>query len=204
MQIKAYELGPLQTNGYLVASNGRAVFVDPGGDPAQVLSDISAQGLSLEYVLNTHFHFDHVLGNAALAKATGAKILANPEDSDLLETELGGGGMMGLPKVDAFDFEPIAEGETEFIGHKCSVLATPGHSTGSLSFYFPDAGAVFVGDLLFFRSIGRTDFAGGNMDTLLASARNKIFTLPPETTVYSGHGPKTSVGDEMHHNPFFR
>jgi glyoxylase-like metal-dependent hydrolase (beta-lactamase superfamily II) len=204
MQIKAYMLGPLQTNGYLMSNNGRAVFVDPGGDPAEVVSDINAQGLKLEYILNTHFHFDHVLGNAALAEATGAKIVANPKDKYLLGDGIGGGGMMGMPKVDDFEYEPISEGDMEFIGLPCKVLETPGHTLGSLSFYFPDAGAVFVGDLLFFRSIGRTDFPGGNMDSLLEATRNKIFTLPPETTVFSGHGPKTNVADEKNHNPFFR
>lgn len=204
MRIKSYTLGPLQTNGFLLANGERAVFVDPGGDPAPAIRDIQSDGLKLEFILNTHFHCDHVYGNKALSDATGANILANPEDEYLLQTELGSGGLMGLPKVEPFDYDPINEGEHEFLGMPCSVFATPGHSQGSLSFYFPDAGAVFVGDLLFKRSIGRTDFPGGSTETLLTSAREKIFSLPPETVVYSGHGPSTTVGDEVNHNPFFQ
>jgi hydroxyacylglutathione hydrolase len=83
------------------------------------------------------------------------------------------------------------------------VLSTPGHTPGSLSFHFPESKIVFVGDLLFYRSIGRTDFQGGSMETLLRSVREQIFTLPGETVVYPGHGPETSVGDEKVHNPFF-
>jgi glyoxylase-like metal-dependent hydrolase (beta-lactamase superfamily II) len=111
---------------------------------------------------------------------------------------------MGLPRIDDFSYEPIMPGETEFVGLPCTVMATPGHTRGSLSFYFPDAGAVFVGDLIFKRSIGRTDFPGGSMETLIASVRENIFTLPPETVIYSGHGPETTVGDEKNHNPFFQ
>lgn len=203
MRIETYALGPLQTNGFLLVNEERALFVDPGGDPAAVISDIEAQGLTLEYILNTHLHCDHIYGNKALADATGAKILASPDDAYLLETEIGAGGFMGLPLVDSFEYEPIVEGETEFIGLTCKVLATPGHTRGGLSFYFPDAKAVFVGDLVFKRSIGRTDFPGGSLDDLLRAAREKIFTLPPETTIYSGHGPETTVGEESAHNPFF-
>jgi glyoxylase-like metal-dependent hydrolase (beta-lactamase superfamily II) len=204
MRITSYALGPLQTNGFLLVNDGRAVFVDPGGDPSEVVRDIEAGNHNLEYVLNTHFHFDHIFGNKALAESTGASILANPEDKYLLETEVGAGGFMGLPRIDDFSYEPIMPGETEFVGLPCTVMATPGHTRGSLSFYFPDAGAVFVGDLIFKRSIGRTDFPGGSMETLIASVRENIFTLPPETVIYSGHGPETTVGDEKNHNPFFQ
>jgi glyoxylase-like metal-dependent hydrolase (beta-lactamase superfamily II) len=204
MQIKTYALGPLQTNGFLLANGERAVFIDPGGDPSAVIKDLEAGGLKLESILNTHFHVDHILGNKALAEATGAQILANPDDAYLLETEIGAGGFMGLPKIDDFDYEHVSEGEREFIGLDCKVLATPGHTRGSVSFYFPEAGAVFTGDLIFKRSIGRTDFPGGDMGTLTSSVREKIFALPPDTVIYSGHGPETTVGEEANHNPFFR
>ena len=148
MQIKTYALGPLQTNGFLLANGERAVFIDPGGDPSAVIKDIESGGLKLEGILNTHFHVDHILGNQALADATGAPILANPDDAYLLETEIGAGGFMGLPRIDEFEYEPVKEGEREFIGLECKVLATPGHTLGSVSFYFPEAGAVFTGDLM--------------------------------------------------------
>jgi len=204
MEITAFPLGPLEANGYLLARGREAVFVDPGGDPGAVLRTLTEKHLRLTHILVTHLHFDHIYGVKELAQATLAPILANPKDEFLLHTEMGLGGFMGLPKVSPFDFGPIEPGETLFLDTPCTVLATPGHTPGSLSFYFPKARAVFVGDLLFYRSIGRTDFPGGDMDALIKSVREKIFALPPETVVYSGHGPATTVGEEAGHNPFFQ
>jgi len=204
MEIKKYALGPLATNGFLLFEGREAVFVDPGGDPAPVLKDLSAQGLNLTRIIVTHLHCDHIYGAAALARATGATIVANPEDEFLLGTEVGGGGLMGLPVVESFEYEPLTPGPARILDQDVDVLATPGHTPGSLSLYFKDAGAVFVGDLLFRRSVGRTDFPGGSTATLMNSVTDKIFTLPPATVVYSGHGPETTVGDEALHNPFFR
>lgn len=203
MQIETFPLGPLATNGYLVSEGGKAVFVDPGGDPERVAAAIAERGLTLTHILVTHLHCDHIYGCASLARSTGARVLANPEDEFLMDTEVGGGGLMGLPMVERFDYESLGPGQTEFLGLPCTVLSTPGHTPGSLSFYFPDQGQIFVGDLLFKRSIGRTDFPGGDTGALMAAVREKIFTLPPETVVLSGHGPATTAGDEQNHNPFF-
>lgn len=204
MQIKSFALGPLATNGFLLSSGGRAVFVDPGGDPAPVLDELKASGLTLEAVLVTHLHCDHIYGAAELARATGAVVKANPKDEFLLETEVGGGGLMGLPMVESFEYESLTAGPARILDEDVEVLATPGHTPGSVSLYFRDQGAIFVGDLLFRRSIGRTDFPGGSTSALMDSVRDKVFTLPPQTVVYSGHGPETTVGDEALHNPFFR
>ncbi len=204
MRIETFPLGPLATNGYLLSEGGKAVFVDPGGDPARVLAAIERQGLELTHILVTHLHCDHIYGCASLARSTGAPILANPEDAFLMDTEVGGGGLMGLPMVERFDYGALREGPAEFLGLPCEVLATPGHTPGSLSFHFPEQGQVLVGDLLFKRSIGRTDFPGGDTAALMDSVRSKIFTLPPETVVLSGHGPATTAGDEHNHNPFFQ
>ncbi len=203
MELRVFNLGPLETNCYVLANNGRAVAIDPGGDPAQVTAWLKAQDLTLTHILDTHLHFDHTAGNAALARDTGAPILGPEGDRFLLDNEMGKGGFMGLPLIEPYEFQPLEPGEAEFIGLACHILETPGHTPGSLTLYFPDAQAAFVGDLLFYRSIGRTDFPGGNSDELLRSVRERIFTLPGETVVYSGHGPKTTVSDEMHHNPFF-
>lgn len=201
MKISTFPLGPLQTNGFVLQHAGRAVAIDPGGNPKPMIDAL--KGATLEHILVTHLHFDHIYGARALEKATDAVILASKDDLFLMDTEVGRGGMMGLPLVQEFEFEPLEAGEAEFIGLPCTVLSTPGHTPGSLSFYFPDAGAVFAGDLLFYRSVGRTDFPGGSADALEKAVREKIFTLPPETVVYSGHGQSTTVGDEMNHNPFF-
>ncbi len=203
MTIKTFPLGPLETNCHVLSHDGKAVVVDPGGDPAEVLTYLEREGLTLTHILNTHLHFDHTYGNKPLSDAAGVRIKAAADDKPLLSTELGRGGMMGLPSVQEFEFDEIDEGEHEFAGLACKVFATPGHSTGSLSFYFPDANACFVGDLIFYRSIGRTDFPGGSLEVLKKSVADKIFTLPAETRLFSGHGPDTTVNDEMHHNPFF-
>jgi glyoxylase-like metal-dependent hydrolase (beta-lactamase superfamily II) len=203
MTIKDYQLGPLQTNCYLLAGETEAVAIDPGGDPAPVLAFLEESGLTLTHILNTHLHFDHTAGNKALSDATGAPVLGNKRDAYLLDTWLGKGGDMGLPLIDPFEWDNLEPGARAFAGLECRILHTPGHSEGSLTFYFPEAGAAFVGDLIFYRSIGRTDFPGGDMDVLKQSVKEHIFTLPDETVILSGHGPETTVGDEKNHNPFF-
>ena len=205
LEVQCFPLGPLQTNCFLVSYNTRAIVVDPGGDPKELVDFIKKNNLTLERILNTHFHFDHILGNTPLQKASGAVILASKEDDFLLQSQVGaGGGTFGFPKVEPFSYEDISPGEQEFLGQTCRVLSTPGHTPGSLSFYFPDSGMLFSGDVLFQRSIGRTDFPRGDTQTLLTSIKEKIFTLPGETRVFSGHGPETSVGDEKQFNPFFQ
>lgn len=203
MEIKTFPLGPLQTNCYVLAGETEAVAVDPGGNPAKVLDYLSANNLKLTHILNTHLHFDHTYGNKALADATGAPILCCKDDLYLLESELGLGGTFGLPLVDTYTPQTVAPGEHSFAGFACTIFHTPGHSSGSLTFYFPEANAAFVGDLIFYRSIGRTDFPGGDMNVLKASVKESIFTLPPDTLLLSGHGPETTAGDELNHNPFF-
>lgn len=208
MHIETFPLGPLEVNCYLICHNNAAVAIDPGGEPAPILEFLAARNLTLTHILNTHLHFDHLYGNSALSKATGAPILAAQEDSYLLDSEIGKGGMWGFPEVSSFAFEVLHAGEHTFAERPCTVLATPGHSPGSLSFYFPPAendeqGAVFVGDLIFYRSIGRTDLPGGDLSALKQSVVERIFTLPEKTLIYSGHGPATEVGDEILNNPFF-
>jgi glyoxylase-like metal-dependent hydrolase (beta-lactamase superfamily II) len=205
IDVKCFPLGPLQTNCFLASKGNRALVVDPGGDPQTLLEHLHRQELQVDCILNTHFHFDHILGNKALQDATGAPILASQEDDFLLQSEVGsGGGMFGFPKVEAFAYESIEPGERDFLGETCRILPTPGHTPGSLSYYFPESALIFSGDVLFQRSIGRTDFPKGDTKTLLAAIRDKIFTLPPETRVFSGHGPETTVGDEKKFNPFFQ
>lgn len=204
LYVKIFQLGPLETNCYLVYNDAKeALVIDPGGDPARVLAFMETQGLELTRILNTHLHFDHIGGNAALADATGAEILAGESDGHLLETELGGGGFMGFPRTPSFSFSPLVPGTYTFLGEICHVLATPGHSPGSLSFYFPALDAVFCGDLIFYRSVGRTDFPGGDESVLKDSAYSKILVLPEKTVIYPGHGPETDVDDARKNNPFF-
>lgn len=203
MRITSYPLGPLDTNCHVLDHAGLAIAVDPGGDPAEVLDFLNAEKLTLATILITHLHFDHIYGCASLAKATGADILAPIADAFLMDTELGKGGVYGFPVVEPFASSPAKEGQAQFIGLDCQCLSTPGHTPGSFTYYFPLAGAAFVGDLIFYRSVGRTDFPGGSSTQLKASVLEKIFTLPGDTVLYSGHGLETTVSSEQTHNPFF-
>ncbi|MBI5519621.1 MAG: MBL fold metallo-hydrolase [Desulfovibrio sp.] len=203
MRITSYSLGPLETNCYVLDHGGQALVVDPGGDPAEVLDFLRAEKLALRHILVTHLHFDHIYGCAALAKATGAPVLAPKGDTYLMETELGKGGVYGFPQVEPFERVAAPVGRQEFIGLECRCLATPGHTPGSVTYYFPEAGAAFVGDLIFYRSVGRTDFPGGSSAQLKESVLSQIFTLPDDTVLYSGHGLETTVAAERTHNPFF-
>jgi len=201
MHIHTFPLGPLETNCYLLVEGNEAVVVDPGGNPASVVQYLTAHNLKLAAILNTHLHFDHVLGNADFAAATGAPIYANNLDDFLVRPELSG-SRYGLPDTPPFDHAQQEEGELNLMGLTCKVFHTPGHTPGSLSYYFPAAGALFAGDVLFYRSVGRTDLPGGDFNTLRNAIRGKLFTLPPETVVYPGHGPATTIGDEQRGNPF--
>lgn len=204
IQVKDFQLGPIQTNCYLLSKEDEALVVDPGGDPTSVINYIRRENLKLTCILNTHFHFDHILGNKSLQDSTGAKILASPEDDSLLRSQIeGGSGMMGFPPVEKFEYQALYPGEQIFLGERCQVLATPGHTPGSLSFYFSDYGKIFSGDLIFQRAVGRTDFPGGSMDTLIRSVKENIFVLPDDTEIFSGHGPTTTVREERSLNPFF-
>lgn len=202
LNLKIFSLGVLATNCYLLFSEKEAIVIDPGGEPGQILKFLEENNLTLTHILNTHLHFDHIQGNATLSKKTGAPILASEKDSYLLESELGLGGFMDFPETPRFSFQNLEPGRLTLLDSVCEVLSTPGHSPGSLSFYFRELKAVFVGDLIFFRSVGRTDFPGGDFDLLVSSAQEKILSLPEETTIYPGHGEATKVGDEKKHNPY--
>jgi len=203
MRINSFPLGPLDTNCHVLDHNGKAVAVDVGGDPAEVVAYLKQNGLTLANILITHLHFDHIYGCKKLSEATGAPVLAPEADAYLMTMELGMGGMFGLPRVAPFPYGYTPLGTTEFIGLTCECLPTPGHTPGSITYYFPEVGAAFVGDLIFYRSVGRTDFDGGSTEALKQSVERHIFTLPGETKLYSGHGLDTTVGDERTHNPFF-
>ena len=169
--------------------SGQAVVIDPGGGVSKVVKVLKRHGLALKAIVNTHGHWDHTGGNAKLKRLAGGRILIHAADV--------GRGF----KSDGY----LSEGDVVTFGpHKLDVLETPGHSPGSISLNFPEAEAVFVGDLLFAGSVGRTDMAGGSFDVLVRSVREKIFTLGDETRVLPGHGPMTSVGQERRFNPFVK
>lgn len=202
MPIAVFPIGPLATNSYIISSAGLAAAIDVGGDPEPMLKYLEENKLHLQAICITHLHFDHLYGVAQLAEDTGAPIYVPSGDSPLASTESANGGMWGMPPVRPFNAVPLTLGETIIAGMECVVLQTPGHTPGGVSLYFPAEKSVFTGDALFYRSLGRTDFPGGDHQQLLCSIRDQLFTLPDDTTVYPGHGQATTIGDERKHNPF--
>lgn len=197
-------LGPLQTNGYLISSNGHAVMVDPGGDAHIVIAEIERHGFTLDAIWLTHAHFDHVGGIAELQAKYPVPLRMHAEGAIMLQRSGESARLYGLPFTDPpQEYQAIDTDEVLTIGNtKAVALLTPGHAPGHLSFYFAEEGVVLSGDALFQRSIGRTDIPLANQDTLLASIQTQLFTLPDETVVLSGHGAPTTIGDERAHNPF--
>jgi len=203
--IETLPVGPLQTNCYLIGcpATRLGAVIDPGGDAAEILSAIERHRLTLKYILLTHAHFDHIGGVADLVEASHAPVALHPGDLPILRAR-GGAGMFGIfvrpcPEPDM----SLAEGQVIEIGTlRLNVLHTPGHTPGHVTFHEPTAQAAFDGDVLFMQGIGRTDFPGSSYQQLMASIRNKLFALPDDTTIYPGHGPATTVGEEKQNNPF--
>jgi len=208
MPITVFPIGPLETNAFVAHEKQDAIIVDPGGDLrsglTRILDFLKQNTFTLQAVLLTHLHFDHVLGVAQLVQAfPGLKVYASQQDDPILQPSFGS-GEWGMPPVSRFTYEDITPGKHSYGAVSLEVIPTPGHSEGSTSFYFPQDGAIIVGDLLFYRAVGRTDFPGGDFQKLVDSLRNHVYTLPPQTVAYPGHGPETVIGDEMRLNPFVR
>ena len=205
--IHTIPVGITQTNCYIVGceETQEGVVIDPGANPGRILKGIEESGLTIRYVLNTHCHFDHMGANADVVTATGAPLALHPAELPILQAK-GGAAWFGvlvkespLPDVELEPGQVIEVGTLRF-----QVLFTPGHSPGSVTFYEADEGVAFDGDVLFASGVGRTDLHGGDWDTLMRSIREVLFALPDETVLYSGHGPKTTVGREKHSNPWLR
>lgn len=202
MPVLSFTYGPLENNAYLVHNGKDAIIADPPDKTSLVLNALKQEGLTLRSILLTHLHFDHASGCAALSEAVGLPVQVGREDWEMKDTLLSRGMLFGMPEVPAFKAEILAPGRYAWGGIECDVIHAPGHSAGSLCYYIPGEKALLAGDVLFYRSVGRSDFPGGDADTLCRSLRERIYTLPPDTVVYPGHGPVTMVGDEAAHNPF--
>jgi glyoxylase-like metal-dependent hydrolase (beta-lactamase superfamily II) len=203
--VKQLPVGAIQTNCYIVGceETHEGVVIDPGDEGEMILAEVNKEGLTIKYILNTHAHFDHILANAALVRATGAPLAIHPLELPMLRSG-GGASAFGLPPQPSPEPDlELAEGDTiSFGSHTFEVLFTPGHTIGHVSFYDADARVIFDGDVLFAGGIGRTDLPGGDYATLMASINEKLMILPDETTVCSGHGPVTTIGRERASNPW--
>lgn len=188
------------TNCYVIKDGGEAIIIDPGDATRELKAAVADSKVVM--VFNTHCHCDHCGGNAEMVAATGAPLVCHEKELPLLRSLEDQGAMFGVafppsPEPDQF----VDDGDEVRVGGvTMKVLYTPGHSPGHV--VLAGDGFVVGGDVLFNGSIGRTDLWGGNFEQLIASIRTKLLTLPDDTTVYSGHGPPTTIGQERATNPF--
>ena len=203
LRVEQLSLGPIGTNCYIVRTSGEAseaVVVDPSGDVADIQLRLAQLGARCEGILVTHGHWDHLVGVADLAEVAGAPVYMAEGERELLESP----GRFTPPTIPLRAYSPdvlLTGGESiEVAGMEFGVLSVPGHSPAHLAYYTD--GCLFSGDVLFAGSVGRTDLPGADWETLLASIRSLVEAFPPETVVYPGHGPATTLGDELARNPF--
>jgi len=210
MVVKQYAVGNFAVFCYLIGDeeSQEGLFIDPADDTTRLLAEAKSHGLSkIKYIVNTHSHVDHVMGNAEMAKKTGAKIIIHEEDATaLVQTPTYLLEMFNAKTSPPADIR-VREGDIVQAGHvRLKVIHTPGHSAGGMSLYLD--GSVFTGDTLFVGSVGRTDLPGSSWDVLEASIREKLYVLPGETVVFPGHDygptPTSTIQHERRHNPFVR
>jgi hydroxyacylglutathione hydrolase len=201
--VDRFELGPIGTNCYVVRSGPaatEAVVVDPGGDADRLLRELAERTTRCVAILITHGHWDHLGGVAALAKETGAPVHMAEEERVLLEDV----NSFSPPGVELEPYTPdvLLQGDEtlELAGITFATLRVPGHSPAHLA--YQAEGCLFSGDLIFAGSVGRTDLPGADWNALVESIRTLADRFPPETVVYSGHGPETTLGTELARNPF--
>ena len=199
-------VGPVQENCFIARLDGseRAVIFDPGEEAERILGVVDELGLTVEAVLLTHTHFDHVGAVAPVARATGAPVYVSQIERPVLADIMSYVPFAGFGPYESYEADHTLTGgeHLELAGFEIDVLFTPGHSPGHVTYSIPSERAVFSGDVLFQGSVGRTDLPGGNWDTLLASIGELVESLPEDTTVYPGHMGITTLGAERRTNPF--
>lgn len=209
LHVKSFTCSPIQENTYIVYSSTKeAAIIDPGCyfdyEKEALYNFIATEGLTVTYLLNTHCHLDHVFGNKDVAAKYHVPLHTHALEAPVLAYATTSGLHFNLPfdnytgTVHYLTIEDVIT----LGNHTLTILHTPGHSPGSISFYSKEYSFIVSGDVLFKQSIGRTDLPGGNLEQLLQSIHTQLYTLPPSTTVYSGHGGPTTIAHEIAYNPY--
>ena len=209
LQIQSFTFSPIQENTYLLFNEFKqCIIIDPGcyfdAEKETLKEFIETNGLKPAMLLNTHCHLDHVFGNKFIAETYNLTLQLHEKEKSVLSFAPTSGLMYNMPFDNyAGSFIELKEGDSILLNKdELLVIEAPGHSPGSICFYCSKQNFIIGGDVLFKRSIGRTDLPGGNHQILLNNIRQKLFTLPDNTIVYSGHGPATTIGEEKKENPF--
>jgi glyoxylase-like metal-dependent hydrolase (beta-lactamase superfamily II) len=186
--------------------SGEAIIVDPGDEIEKIVAELARHHLKVKAIVITHAHIDHVAGAHKLHTLTGAPVYMNERDRDLLKALDLQAQWLGVDTPPQVEIDVPADAGTvlQLGAADFHVLATPGHTQGSLSLWIPQENKLVAGDTLFRESIGRTDLPGGDSRQILASIKTQLLNLPEDATVIPGHGPNTTIGREKERNPFLR
>jgi glyoxylase-like metal-dependent hydrolase (beta-lactamase superfamily II) len=209
IKLESFVQGPMENNCFLLFDDlsREAYIIDPSFDTAETIAFVQENQLKIKAILLTHAHFDHIAGITDLQKAYSSPFDIGLSSADeALYDQAGGAGAyhIDLGQLPAISLHLTQGQRLELGSDVIEVREVPGHTRGHVLFYVPALKAAFCGDLIFKQGVGRTDLAGGDFATLLASIHNQVLTLPGDTTLYPGHGPSTTVADEMANNPFLR
>jgi hydroxyacylglutathione hydrolase len=210
MDVQMLTVGPVAENTFIVNAEGsdRALIVDPGDEAERILAAIEEKGLSVEAILLTHTHFDHVGALAPVAKATGAPVWCPELEAGVIADINSYVPWPEFGPFENYEADHLVKGgeKLELAGFQIDVIHTPGHSPGHVTYSIPDEEAIFSGDVLFQGSIGRVDLPGGDPTgrTLMESIGTLVDTHPPETRVHPGHMGQTTLAQEIATNPFLR
>ncbi|MBU6428456.1 MAG: MBL fold metallo-hydrolase [Cyanobacteria bacterium REEB65] len=208
MIVETFPVGALACNCTILGCERtrRAIVVDPGDDPERILARLQALRLEPVAAFHTHAHFDHLMATRALKEALGPEILLHRDDLPLYDNLQRQVAMFGMRADDPLPVDRFVAHDEDLAWGEGSgtVIHTPGHTPGSVCLHVPELGLLLAGDTLFMRGVGRTDLWGGSFERLEESIRDRLYVLPPETTVIAGHGPATTIGAERSQNPFVR